>query len=88
MTDTTSREMCELRGRVWAIDEHRIGLLLLIRRVWPPMRTRPIAPVQQEIIPELLEKRVSYAAIARILGVNRETLTTFLRRHGLQTQIH
>lgn len=32
---------------LWATDEHRIGLLPLIRRVWAPKGKRPIAPVQQ-----------------------------------------
>ena len=32
---------------LWTTDEHRIGLLPLIRRVWAPVGTRPIAPVQQ-----------------------------------------
>jgi hypothetical protein len=36
------------------------------------------------VIRELLAKRVSYAAIARILGVHRGTLTTFVQRHGLE----
>ncbi len=31
----------------WATDEHRIGLLPLIRRVWAPIGKRPVAPVQQ-----------------------------------------
>src|SRR5688572_18924818 len=38
---------------------------------------------QEQVIRELLEKRVSYSAIARILGVNRGTLTAFVTRHGL-----
>lgn len=32
---------------LWATDEHRIGLLPLIRRIWAPQGKRPIAPVQQ-----------------------------------------
>jgi transposase len=32
---------------LWATDEHRIGLLPLIRRVWAPRGKRPVAPVQQ-----------------------------------------
>lgn len=32
---------------LWATDEHRIGLLPLIRRVWAPKGKRPVAPVQQ-----------------------------------------
>jgi transposase len=32
---------------LWTTDEHRIGLLPLIRRVWAPKGKRPIAPVQQ-----------------------------------------
>jgi transposase len=32
---------------LWATDEHRIGLLPLVRRVWAPKGRRPIAPVQQ-----------------------------------------
>jgi transposase len=32
---------------LWATDEHRIGLLPLVRRVWAPKGKRPIAPVQQ-----------------------------------------
>lgn len=38
---------------------------------------------KEEAIRALLEKRVSYAAVARIFGVNRGTVTTFVRRHGL-----
>src|SRR5947209_8699385 len=33
--------------QLWATDEHRIGLLPLIRKVWAPIGKRPIAPVQQ-----------------------------------------
>jgi DDE superfamily endonuclease len=33
--------------QLWATDEHRIGLLPLIRRVWAPIGKRPNAPVQQ-----------------------------------------
>lgn len=33
--------------QLWATDEHRIGLLPLVRRVWAPIGKRPIAPVQQ-----------------------------------------
>ena len=38
---------------------------------------------QEQVIRELLDKQVSYSAIARILGVNRGTLTAFVKRHGL-----
>lgn len=38
---------------------------------------------QEPLIRELLAKQVSYSAIARILGVHRGTLTTFVKRHGL-----
>jgi IS30 family transposase len=41
---------------------------------------------KEQIIRELLEKRVSHSAIARILGVNRGTLTTFVKRHRLETE--
>jgi transposase len=37
----------EATVQLWATDEHRIGLLPLIRRVWAPIGKRPIAPVQQ-----------------------------------------
>jgi hypothetical protein len=37
----------EAEVQLWATDEHRIGLLPLIRRVWAPKGKRPIAPVQQ-----------------------------------------
>jgi DNA invertase Pin-like site-specific DNA recombinase len=40
---------------------------------------------QEQVIRELLAKRVSHAAIARILGVHRGTLATFVKRHGLET---
>lgn len=33
--------------RVWAQDEHRLGLLPVIRRVWAPKGVRPIAPVRR-----------------------------------------
>src|SRR5579859_5343816 len=39
---------------------------------------------KEAMIRELLDKRVSYAAIARILGVNRGTVTTFVKRHQLE----
>lgn len=32
---------------VWAEDEHRLGLLPIVRRVWAPRRTRPTAPVHR-----------------------------------------
>ncbi len=41
---------------------------------------------KEEIIRELLSKKVSYSAIARILDVNRGTLTSFVKRHGLGGQ--
>lgn len=31
---------------VWAMDEHRVGLLPIVRRVWAPRGQRPVAPVQ------------------------------------------
>jgi len=36
---------------------------------------------KEEVIQELLSKKVSHSAIARILGVNRGTLTSFVQRH-------
>jgi DNA invertase Pin-like site-specific DNA recombinase len=39
---------------------------------------------KEQIIRELLSKRVSHSAIARILGVNRGTLTAFIKRHRLE----
>ncbi len=32
---------------VWAMDEHRLGLLPVVRRVWAPRGRRPIAPVHR-----------------------------------------
>jgi transposase len=32
---------------LWAVDEHRIGLKPILRRVWAPKGHRPIAPVQR-----------------------------------------
>ena len=32
---------------VWAEDEHRLGLLPVLRRVWAPRGSRPTAPVQR-----------------------------------------
>ena len=32
---------------VWAEDEHRLGLLPLVRRVWAPKGQRPTAPVRR-----------------------------------------
>ena len=29
---------------VWAEDEHRLGLIPILRRVWAPVGTRPLAP--------------------------------------------
>lgn len=34
--------------RVWAQDEHRLGLLPVIRRVWAPKGQRPTAHVQRQ----------------------------------------
>ena len=31
---------------LWAMDEHRIGLKPLLRRVWAPIGQRPLAPVR------------------------------------------
>jgi putative DNA-invertase from lambdoid prophage Rac len=42
---------------------------------------------REQVIQELLSKRVSHSAIARILGVNRGTLTSFVRRHRLEVQL-
>ena len=33
---------------LWAEDEHRLGLLPVIRRVWAPCGQRPTAPVQRQ----------------------------------------
>src|SRR5947209_12710657 len=38
---------------------------------------------KEDVIRELLEKRISHSAIARILGVNRGTVTTFVTRKRL-----
>src|SRR5438270_12711531 len=38
---------------------------------------------KEQIIRELLEKRVSHSAIARILGVNRGTVVSYVKRHQL-----
>ncbi len=38
---------------------------------------------KEQVIQELLSKKVSHSAIARILGVNRGTLTSFVQRHQL-----
>jgi len=43
-------------------------------------------PGKEEVIRELLSKRVSHSAIARILGGNRGTLTSFVRRHHRHTE--
>jgi hypothetical protein len=32
---------------IWAEDEHRLGLLPVLRRVWAPRGTRPAAPVRR-----------------------------------------
>ena len=32
---------------VWAVDEHRLGLLPVVRRVWAPRGQRPVAPVRR-----------------------------------------
>jgi hypothetical protein len=32
---------------VWAEDEHRLGLLPVLRRVWAPRGQRPVAPVRR-----------------------------------------
>jgi transposase len=36
----------EAQVELWAMDEHRIGLKPILRRVWAPKGQRPIAPVQ------------------------------------------
>ncbi len=41
---------------------------------------------KEQVIRELLSKQVSHSAISRILGVNRGTLTSFVKRHGLGGQ--
>lgn len=33
---------------LWAEDEHRLGLLPVVRRVWAPKGQRPIAPVRRK----------------------------------------
>jgi hypothetical protein len=33
---------------VWAEDEHRLGLLPILRRGWAPKGQRPIAPVRRK----------------------------------------
>lgn len=33
---------------VWAEDEHRLGLLPVLRRVWAPRGQRPVAPVRRK----------------------------------------
>ena len=38
---------------------------------------------KEQIIRELLEKRVSHSAIARILNVNRGTVASYVKRHQL-----
>lgn len=32
---------------IWAVDEHRLGLLPVVRRVWAPRGQRPLAPVRR-----------------------------------------
>jgi len=32
---------------IWATDEHRLGLLPVVRRIWAPCGQRPIAPVRR-----------------------------------------
>jgi DNA invertase Pin-like site-specific DNA recombinase len=41
---------------------------------------------KEKMIGELLAKRISHSAIARILGVNRGTVTSFVRRHPLDVR--
>jgi transposase len=36
----------EAQVELWAVDEHRIGLKPILRRVWAPKGQRPVAPVQ------------------------------------------
>jgi hypothetical protein len=36
----------EAQVELWAVDEHRIGLKPILRRVWAPKGQRPLAPVQ------------------------------------------
>ena len=35
------------RVDAWAVDEHRLGLLPVVRRVWAPKGRRPTAPVRR-----------------------------------------
>ena len=37
----------EARVELWAVDEHRIGLKPLLRRVWAPIGQRPVALVRR-----------------------------------------
>jgi transposase len=37
----------QAKVEVWAMDEHRIGLKPLLRRVWAPVGQRPVARVHQ-----------------------------------------
>ncbi|CAI9429720.1 Resolvase/invertase-type recombinase catalytic domain-containing protein [Candidatus Ornithobacterium hominis] len=41
---------------------------------------------QEEKIQELLDKKVSYSAIGRILGVHRVTVSDFVKKQELETQ--
>src|SRR5579859_7656674 len=43
------RQGCHLRGQtleMWVMDEHRIGLKPLLRRIWAPRGQRPIVRIQ------------------------------------------
>lgn len=35
---------------LWAVDEHRIGLKPLLRRMWAPIGQRPVAPVRHRFV--------------------------------------
>ncbi|SZD71523.1 DNA-invertase hin [Candidatus Ornithobacterium hominis] len=41
---------------------------------------------KEKKIQELLDKKVSYSTIGRILGIYRVTVSNFVKRHGLETQ--
>jgi hypothetical protein len=40
----------QARVELWAMDEHRIGLKPILRKVWSLDKERPLAPVQHRYV--------------------------------------
>jgi hypothetical protein len=43
---TLQRDRAQVQVEVWTMDEHRVGLNPILRRVWRRKGSRPVAVVQ------------------------------------------